>query len=301
MSLSTSPSENAVRGASLWRRFVVFLDTIKFEHAIFALPFAVAAVFMAYGGWPDWVKFGWIILAMVTLRTFAMAANRLLDAEIDRRNPRTADRALATGAIRRGEVVAYMIVSAAVFVIAASQLDPLALLLAPIPLAVAFAYPYLKRYTWLAHFGIGAVYIIVPPAVPIALTGALPQEFIWMGLGAMMWVSGFDMLYAIADMEFDRANGLHSVPAKFGVKTSLWAARVCHVVALAFLAVAFYVAGDSWLAAAGIVAVALMLVYEHSLVSENDLSKLNMAFFTMNGVIAIVFATFVVLDQLISF
>ena len=300
MSLSTSPSDNSVQGASLWRRFVVFLDTIKFEHSIFALPFAVAAVFMTYGDWPDWVKFGWIILAMVTLRTFAMAANRLLDAEIDRRNPRTADRALATGAIRRGEVVAYMIVSAALFVIAASQLDPLALLLAPIPLAVAFAYPYLKRYTWLAHFGIGAVYIIVPPAVPIALTGALPQEFIWIGLGAMMWVSGFDILYAIADMEFDRANGLHSVPAKFGVKTSLWAARVCHVVALVFLAVAVYVAGDSWLAAAGVVAVALMLVYEHSLVSENDLSKLNMAFFTMNGVIAIVFATFVVLDQLVS-
>ncbi len=286
---------------SLWHRFVLFLDTIKFEHSIFALPFAVAAVFMTYGGWPDWVKFGWIILAMVTLRTFAMAANRLLDAEIDRRNPRTADRALATGAIRRGEVVGYMAVSAVLFVVAASQLDRLALLLTPIPLAVAFTYPYLKRFTWLAHFGIGAVYIIVPPAVPIALTGTLPQEFIWMGLGAMMWVSGFDMLYAIADMKFDRANGLHSVPAKFGVRATLRAAIISHAVTLAFLGIALIIADSSWLAGAGILAVAILLSYEHSLVSESDLSKLNMAFFTMNGVIAIVFASFVVLDQFVSY
>ncbi len=286
---------------SLWHRFVLFLDTIKFEHSIFALPFAVAAVFMTYGGWPDWVKFGWIILAMVTLRTFAMSANRLLDAEIDRRNPRTADRALATGAIRRGEVVGYMAVSAVLFVVAASQLDRLALLLTPIPLAVAFTYPYLKRFTWLAHFGIGAVYIIVPPAVPIALTGTLPQEFIWMGLGAMMWVSGFDMLYAIADMKFDRANGLHSVPAKFGVRATLRAARISHAVTLAFLGIALIIADSSWLAGAGMLAVAILLLYEHSLVSESDLSKLNMAFFTMNGVIAIVFASFVVLDQFISY
>ncbi len=254
---------------------------------------------MTYGSAPDWVKFGWVMLAMVALRTFAMAANRLLDAKIDRLNPRTADRPTASGLVGRLEMVVYMLVAAVIFIFASLQLDRLALMLSPIPLLVAFGYPYLKRFTWLAHFGIGAVYVIVPPAVPIAMTGALPQEFVWMGIAAFFWVSGFDILYAISDIEFDRAHGLHSIPARFGLKRAIWLARASHFIAVAMLAVAVSIAGLSILSVAGVAAVALLLAYENSLVSEHDISKLNLAFFTMNGVIAIVFAAFMVLDHII--
>ena len=236
---------------------------------------------------------------MVTLRTFAMAANRLVDAAIDRRNPRTADRALATGIIGKPEVIGYMAVSAVVFVVAAWQLDPLALLLSPIPIVVAFTYPYLKRFTWLAHFGIGAVYVIVPPAVSIAMTGTMPAEFVLLGVAALFWVSGFDVLYAIADIEFDRANGLHSIPARFGISRSLVIAKALHLVTLVLLVLSVLSGGSGFLAAFGIVVVGALFAYEHSLVKEDDLSKLNMAFFTMNGIIAVVFAVFVVLDELL--
>ena len=286
-------------GLNPLRRFQIFLETIKFEHSIFALPFAIATAFMVADGWPDWIDFGWVIIAMVTLRTFAMAANRLVDAEIDRRNPRTADRALATGIIGKPEVIGYMAVSAIVFIVAAWQLDPLALVLSPIPIVVAFSYPYLKRFTWLAHFGIGAVYVIVPPAVSIAMTGTMPLEYVLLGMAALFWVSGFDVLYAIADIEFDRSNRLHSIPAKFGVPASLTIARVLHAVTLALLGLTIVVAGSGLIAALGIVVVGALLAYEHSLVRKDDLAKLNMAFFTMNGVIAVVFAIFVILDELL--
>ncbi len=299
MSIDANRGGGSDAGLSPLRRLQIFLETIKFEHSIFALPFAVAAAFMVSGGWPDWVKFGWVIIAMVTLRTFAMAANRLVDAEIDRRNPRTADRPTATGIIGKPEVIGYMVVSAVVFVVAAWQLDPLALMLSPIPIFVAFTYPYLKRFTWLAHFGIGAVYVIVPPAVSIAMTGTMPLEFVLLGIGALFWVSGFDVLYAIADMEVDRREGLHSVPARFGVKKSLVIAKALHLVSLVFLVLSILIGDGGFLAAFGIVVVGGLFAYEHSLVNEDDLSKLNMAFFTMNGVIAVVFAIFVVLDELL--
>ena len=299
MSIDANHGNGSNAGLNPLRRLQIFLDTIKFEHSIFALPFAVAAAFMVVGGWPNWVQFGWVIVAMVTLRTFAMAANRLVDAAIDRRNPRTADRALATGIIGKPEVIGYMVVSAVIFVVAAWQLDPLALLLSPIPIVVAFTYPYLKRFTWLAHFGIGAVYVIVPPAVAIAMTGSMPAEFVLLGVAALFWVSGFDVLYAIADIEFDRANGLHSVPARFGISRSLVIAKALHLVTLVFLVLSVLSGGSGFLAAFGIVVVGALFAYEHSLVKEDDLSKLNMAFFTMNGIIAVVFAVFVVLDELL--
>ena len=299
MSINANRDGGSDAGLNPLRRLQIFLDTIKFEHSIFALPFAVAAAFMVAGGWPNWVHFGWVIVAMVTLRTFAMAANRLVDAAIDRRNPRTADRALATGIIGKPEVIGYMAVSAVIFVVAAWQLDPLALLLSPIPIVVAFTYPYLKRFTWLAHFGIGAVYVIVPPAVSIAMTGTMPAEFVLLGVAALFWVSGFDVLYAIADIEFDRANGLHSVPARFGISRSLVIAKALHLVTLVFLVLSVLSGGSGFLAAFGIVVVGALFAYEHSLVKEDDLSKLNMAFFTMNGIIAVVFAVFVVLDELL--
>ena len=299
MSIDTNRGGGSGAGLNPLRRLHIFLDTIKFEHSVFALPFAVAAAFMVAGGWPNWMQFGWVIVAMVTLRTFAMAANRLVDAEIDRRNPRTADRALATGVIGKPEVIGYMAVSTIVFVVAAWQLDPLALFLSPIPILVAFAYPYLKRFTWLAHFGIGAVYVIIPSAVSIAMTGTMPAEFVLLGVAALFWVSGFDVLYAIADIDFDRANGLHSIPARFGIKRSLAIAKALHLVTLIFLVLSVLTGGGGFWAAFGIVGVGALFAYEHSLVKEDDLSKLNMAFFTMNGIIAVVFAIFVVLDELL--
>ena len=299
MSIDAHRGGGSDAGLNPLRRLQIFLDTIKFEHSIFALPFAAAAAFMVADGWPNWVQFGWVIVAMVTLRTFAMAANRLVDAEIDRRNPRTADRALATGIIGKPEVIGYMAVSAVAFMVAAWQLDPLALVLSPIPIAVAFTYPYLKRFTWLAHFGIGAVYVIVPPAVSIAMTGTMPAELVLLGVAALFWVSGFDVLYAIADIDFDRASGLHSIPARFGVKRSLVIAKALHLVTLLFLVISVLAGGGGLLAAFGIVGVGMLFAYEHSLVKESDLSKLNMAFFTMNGMIAVVFAIFIVLDELL--
>ncbi|MCH8909836.1 MAG: UbiA family prenyltransferase [Chloroflexi bacterium] len=282
-----------------WRRFTVFLESIKFEHSVFALPFAVLAAFISASGWPDWAGLAWVLVAMVGMRTFGMAANRLIDAEIDARNPRTAARAIPAGTIGRRAMTIFMLVAGFIFAIAVSQLDPVTWLLAPIPLAVMVGYPYLKRFTWLAHFGMGAVYLIVPPAVSLALTGSMPFGFVLIGLGSMAWVAGFDVLYATADFKVDREQGLHSVPARFGIHAALVFSRLLHVVAVALLALAGIVFGAGALYFAGVAAAAVLLAYEQSLVSSDDLSKLNMAFFTMNGVIALVFGTFVVIGEVI--
>ena len=298
MTLETNPANTGIR-QPLPLRVSAFLSTIKFEHSIFALPFAVAAAFMVAGGVPNLLTAAWLLLAMVALRTFAMGANRLIDTELDRRNPRTADRPTATGAVPRRDVWVWMIATALLFVVAALNLHPLALWLSPIPIVVAAGYPYLKRFTWLAHFGIGAVYVIIPPAVSIAMTGQLPLEYVALGVAAMFWVSGFDMLYAISDMEFDRASGLHSIPARFGITGALVASRVCHAFTVIVLVVALYLGGAGWIGYLGAVAVAGLLLYEQMLVSSDDLSKLNAAFFTMNGIIAVVLAAFIVVDELV--
>lgn len=284
---------------TLWQRFLLFLETIKFEHSIFALPFAVAAAFIVTDGNPNWGSFAWILVAMVSMRTFGMGANRLIDAEIDARNPRTASRPTANGVISKLEVVGYMLVSGAIFGVATSQLDPMAWPLAPIPLAVMIAYPYLKRFTWLAHLGMGSVYLIVPPAVAIAMTGSLPAWSIVMGFGGMFWVAGFDVLYATADRDVDISQGLHSIPQQFGVAVSIWVARLFHLIAVILLVAAGIVFGGGVLYFIGAGAAAGLLAYENSLVSKDDLSKLNMAFFTMNGVIAVVFGMFASVDSVL--
>ncbi len=284
-------------GGQSWHRLAVFLESIKFQHSVFALPFAVLAAFISASGWPDWAGLAWVIVAMVGMRTFGMAANRLIDAEIDARNPRTATRAIPAGTISHRAMVVYMLLAGLIFAVATSQLDPVTWLFAPVPLAVMIGYPYLKRFTWLAHFGMGVVYLIVPPAVSLALTGTMPFGFVLIGLGSMAWVAGFDVLYATADFRVDREQGLHSVPARFGIPAALVFSRVLHVAAVALLAVAGVVFGAGGLYFAGVAAAAVLLAYEQSLVSSDDLSKLNMAFFTMNGVIALVFGTFVVIGE----
>jgi len=293
-------TNNAVRnGVAFWRRVGVFLEAIKFEHSVFALPFAFLAAFISAGGWPDLTRFFWVIIAMVSMRTFGMSANRLIDGEIDSRNPRTAMRAIPTGEISRLAMYGYMSLAGLIFVAVVSQLHPITWLLAPIPLAVMLGYPYLKRFTWLSHFGMGAVYLIVPPAVSLALTGTMPLGFVLIGIGSMAWVVGFDVLYATADFEVDRDQGLHSIPARFGIPAALIASKGLHLLAVLLLLIAGLVLGSNWLYFVGVVLVALLLAYEQSLVSSDDLSKLNLAFFTMNGVITIVFGIFVVIGEII--
>ena len=293
-------TNNALRsGVAFWKRVGVFLEAIKFEHSVFALPFAFLAAFISAGGWPDLTRFFWVIIAMVSMRTFGMSANRLIDGEIDSRNPRTAMRAIPTGEISRLAMYGYMSLAGLIFVAVVSQLHPITWLLAPIPLAVMLGYPYLKRFTWLSHFGMGAVYLIVPPAVSLALTGTMPLGFVLIGIGSMAWVVGFDVLYATADFEVDRDQGLHSIPARFGIPAALIASKGLHLLAVLLLLIAGLVLGSNWLYFVGVVLVALLLAYEQSLVSSDDLSKLNLAFFTMNGVITIVFGIFVVIGEII--
>ncbi|MEX0762522.1 MAG: UbiA-like polyprenyltransferase [Dehalococcoidia bacterium] len=287
------------RPGSFWQRFVLFLDTIKFEHSVFALPFAVLTTFMVTTGVPSLGTLSWIIVAMVGMRTFGMGANRLIDAEIDARNPRTSSRALPAGRISKREVWLYMLVSGAAFGLAVSQLDPLAWILSPIPVLVMIGYPYLKRFTWVAHLGLGTVYLIVPPAVWIAMTGELPAGIIILGIGAMLWVTGFDVLYGTADYDVDRAQGLHSIPSRFGIARALMIARLFHAISVGCLAAAGALLGAGPLYFIGVAIAGALLAYENSLVSAKDLSRLNMAFFTMNGVIALVFGVFASLDAML--
>ena len=289
----------SINSSSLLQRLIVFLEAIKFEHSVFALPFAILAAFISAEGTPAWVGLFWVVIAMVGMRTFGMSANRLIDAEIDLRNPRTAMRAIPSGQISRNAMIGYMTVAGLTFLLAVAQLDPITWILAPIPIAVMIGYPYLKRFTWLAHLGMGSVYLIVPPAVSLALTGTMPFGFVVIGLGSMLWVTGFDVLYATADYDVDREQGLHSVPAKFGIPTALVISRVLHVASIGLLAVAGVIMNLGAVYFIGVIVSAILLAYEQSLVSSNDLSKLNIAFFTMNGVIAVVFGIFVVIGEVI--
>ncbi len=288
------------RPGSALGRVRLFLDTIRFEHSVFALPFALLSAFLVADGAPGWGPLLWLAVAMVGARTLGMAANRVIDAEIDARNPRTAGRALPAGLIAVRDVWLYMAVALGVFGLAVSQLEPLAWYLSPVVVAALVLYPYAKRFTWLSHMALGGVYLIIPPAAWIAVSGELTPGIAVMGVGAAFWVAGFDVIYATADIEVDRAQGLHSIPARFGLGPALWTARLMHAVTVAALLAAGALIGVSALYYAGVAAVAALLAYEHSLVSPGDLSRLGAAFFTMNGVIAVVFAAFVIAGTLVG-
>jgi 4-hydroxybenzoate polyprenyltransferase len=268
-------------------RLALFLETVKFEHTVFALPFAYVAVFLAADGFPSAADFVWITVAMVSARTFGMAANRLIDAEIDARNPRTASRPLPTGRVSYVEVGLYTVVSAAVFVLAAFQFGSLARWLWPLVLVVMAAYPYAKRFTWASHLALGLVYVIVPVGVWVALHNEITGASLALGLAAGCWVAGFDIIYACQDVEVDRRDGLHSLPADVGVAPALLAARALHTIMLAGLVVAGWSLEQGVWYYVGIAATGLLLAYEHRLVSARDLSRVNAAFFTTNGVISL--------------
>jgi 4-hydroxybenzoate polyprenyltransferase len=277
----------------------ITLEMIKWEHSVFALPFALCGAMLAAGGWPSARQLTWIIVAMVAARSAAMAFNRLADANLDAANPRTATRALPAGALSPQFVTAFVVFSCLLFVLAAAQLNHLALLLSPVALAVVLFYSFTKRFTRWSHLVLGSALGIAPTAAWIAVRGALDSRILLLTAAVTFWVGGFDVLYACQDYEFDRESGLHSVPRHFGIGAALWVARAFHLVMLGLLVGVVLAFGLGKLALLGILLVAVLLTYEHSLVSARDLSKLNAAFFTMNGVIAVVFFIFVAADMLL--
>lgn len=277
----------------------VTLEMIKWEHSIFALPFALCGAMLAAGGLPTGWQLTWIVVAMVAARSAAMAFNRLADAAIDAANPRTQTRALPAGALTPNFVTTFVIVSCAVFVLAASQLNRLAFLLSPVALAILLLYSYTKRFTRWSHLVLGFALGIAPTAAWIAVRGALDPRILLLTVAVTFWVGGFDVLYACQDCEFDAQAGLHSIPRYCGVGQALWIARLFHVLMLALLISLIPAFSLGKIAIVGIAAVAALLAYEHSLVSAHDLSKLNAAFFTMNGVISVVFFVFIAGDLLL--
>jgi 4-hydroxybenzoate polyprenyltransferase len=273
-------------------RIRTVLEMIKFEHSVFALPFALVGALLAAragGGLPEWRQILWIVVAMVGARSAAMTMNRIADIEFDGRNPRTANRALPAGTLSVSFAWAFTILASAVLVIAAWQLNPLALKLSPVALAVLFLYSYTKRFTAWSHFVLGFCLGISPAAAWIAIRGSLDWRMLILCAAVTLWVGGFDVLYACQDVDFDRAEGLHSIPKKFGIAGALRIARTMHVLMvtlLIWLALSFHLAWPAW---AGIAVVAALLAYEHSLVKPNDLSKMNAAFFAVNGYISLLF------------
>ena len=274
------------------------LEMIKWEHSIFALPFALCGAMLAAGGFPSIHQLLWIIVAMVAARSAAMAFNRWADAAIDAANPRTSTRALPAGHLSPAFVVTFVVVSSAVFVLAASQLNRLALLLSPVALAVLLLYSYTKRLTQWSHLVLGFALGIAPSAAWIAVRGSLDPRILLLTAAVTFWVGGFDVLYACQDYDFDRRAGLHSIPRYLGISGALWVARLFHVLMIAFLIALLLAFAMGKIAAFGVLVVMLLLVYEHSLVKASDLSKLNAAFFTMNGVISVLFFVFVAADLL---
>ncbi|MFL5958900.1 MAG: UbiA-like polyprenyltransferase [Gaiellaceae bacterium] len=289
MTAGTSPAVLPARFARL----------VKIEHTIFALPFAYVGAFLAVGGTPSGHDLLWITLAMVGARSLAMALNRLIDASIDARNPRTAGRELPSGQLSVAQVVAFCVGALALFLAAVWELDPLVHWLWPIPVAGFVVYPYLKRVTWLCHLWLGAVDGLAPVGAWVAITGKLPWQAWTLGAAVALWVAGFDLFYALFDADVDRREGLHSIVTRFGVPGAFLGARIAHAATVACLVGAglgLEVGTLYWL---GVATVALLLGYEHSLVRPTDLRRLNTAFFTMNGVISVAFAVFVIADATI--
>ncbi|HUD21719.1 MAG TPA: UbiA-like polyprenyltransferase [Acidobacteriaceae bacterium] len=284
---------------NVWRSARLTLETIKWEHSIFALPFALTGAVLAAGGWPRLPVLGWIVVCMVSARSAAMAFNRLVDARLDAANPRTAMRALPAGKLSSGFVAGFVVVSSAVFVLGAAMLNRLTLELAGPTLAVLLAYSMMKRVTRWSHAVLGLALGIAPSAAWIAVRGSLDARIAVLSAAVLLWVGGFDVLYACQDYEHDRAVGLKSVPQAFGLAQAFWIARAMHLGMVCLLVWLVRLFGLGELAWAGVAAVLALLLYEHSIVSPRDLRRMNAAFFTLNGVISVVFFGFIAADVLL--
>jgi 4-hydroxybenzoate polyprenyltransferase len=284
---------------SIVRRLV---SLVKLEHTLFALPFAYVGALLAYrqaNDLPGWGELLWITLAMVGARSLAMGINRAVDREIDARNPRTAERELPSGRLTLWQVAVFCLAALALLVAATFQLAPVVRYLWPIPVAAFIIYPYLKRATWLCHFWLGATNGLAPLAAWLAVGRSLTLTPFALWIGVACWIAGFDLLYGLFDLQVDREQGLHSFAVRFGVPATFWAARTLHLVTVLALAVAGIVGGAGVVWGLGVAAVGALLLYEHLIVSPSDLRRLNAAFFTVNGVIAIVFLVFAAVDALL--
>jgi len=279
--------------AVLPRRFASF---VKIEHTVFALPFAYIGALLCRNEIPSAHDLIWITLAMVGARSLAMSINRLVDAEIDARNPRTATRELPSGILTRVQVIVFCALALALYLLACFQLEPIVRYLAPIPIIGFVVYPYLKRFTWASHFWLGAVDGLAPVGAWVAITGRLPWESWALGVAVATWIAGFDLFYSLFDRDVDLEQGLHSVPARFGVEGAFLGARILHIATVLLLAAVGAGLHLGWLYWLGVVAVAVLLAWEHSLIRPGDLRRLDAAFFSVNGLISVVFLAFVLAE-----
>ena len=275
---------------------IIFSD-IKIQHTVFALPFAVMSAFLAAGGMPEIKKLLWIIVCMLGARSAAMAFNRIVDARFDKENPRTQDRALPSGKINVGNYAVFLVASSALFIFSAWMLNSLAFYLSPVALAIVFFYSLTKRFTAFSHFWLGLAISIAPVGAWVAIREEISFTSLLLGAAVVFWLIGFDILYSCMDIEADRINRLHSIPERFGVETALKMALASHAVMVVFLLVLLEpTVLLGWVYLAGVVLVAGLLVYEHSLIKKDDLSKVNMAFFNVNGIISVGLMIFVIVD-----
>ena len=275
-----------------------FASLVKFEHSVFALPFAYSAAFLAEMKVPGFWTMFWITVAMVAARSFAMAVNRLIDQEIDARNPRTAGRELPAGALKRWQVWVFALVSLGVLIGSTFALPVITRYLWPVVVIPLVVYPYTKRWTWLCHLALGIAIGLGPVGAWVAVTGTADPEALLIGGAVACWIAGFDVIYAFMDIEVDRKQGLHSVPADLGERAGLWATRVLHVLAVALLALVGVVQGANFVYYLGVGVCAMLLGYENWLMRTADLQKVGVAFMTMNGIISVVFLFFTTLSLL---
>ncbi len=276
----------------------IFLEMIKFPHTVFALPFAFTGAVLAAGGLPTVHQGVWIAMAMVGARTAAMGLNRLIDAEIDARNPRTIKRAIPSGLLGKRTVAVFIALSMALFLYSAHRLNDLCLYLSPVAVALLVLYSFCKRFTSLSHLVLGLCLAAAPVGAWIAVKGTVEAPAVFLGLGVLFWVAGFDVLYALQDLDFDRSAGLYSIPARLGVSGSLRVARLCHLVLPFALLALFFIMNLGYVFLAGILASSLLLLHEHRLLKGGDLKKLDAAFFNINGYISVAIFVFTLIDVL---
>lgn len=286
---STASTAPTLPSRGLVARIRTTLEMIKFEHSVFALPFALTGAVLAVRGWPSWRQIAWIIIAMVAARSAAMTFNRIADLKFDGLNPRTRSRALPAGQLTLGFAAGFTAISCGVLVLAAHELNPLAFKLSPVVLALLLGYSYTKRFTSWSHLVLGTCLGLSPVAAWIALRGEVEPGVLLLGAAVMFWVAGFDLIYACQDVDFDRRQGLLSIPARYGVSTALWLSGAMHVAMLALLVLVARMENLGWLAFAGLALVGALLAYEHGLVRPSDLSRLNSAFFNINGYVSVLF------------
>lgn len=281
------------------QRISIFCDSIKLAHSVFALPFAIAAVFLAAEGWPSPSVLGKVVLAVVLARTCAMAFNRFADARIDAENPRTASRAVPSGLLSRGFMLGASLLCAALFVAVAASINRLALALSPVALLVLLGYSYTKRFTSFSHLVLGIALGLSPLGAWVAVRGELDVLPALLGAAVLFWTAGFDTIYACQDYDFDRSRGLHSIPGRFGISRALLLSRAFHGLAVLLLVAVGFLAQQGMVYGVGVLTIVVLLVYEHSIVSPEDLSRVNVAFFTLNGLVSLAFMAAVVIQAVI--